>query len=172
MLQCFHSVSPFQEKNRWRKALISLKKWMSTIIADFSGSLDWVIIQSKVQSLFFQKTELKIVTELLKIWMEKEGLKADFNSLIEALIYLDQRLSAENIIAKAIINGYFKYEDEWLEACKYCQHLMFSVGKGIVLIFLVHGLPYAVLFPNNSKMESVTLTWYLLCWPIVCKFFR
>lgn len=90
--------------------------------------------------------------------MEKEGLKADFNSLIEALIYLDQRLSAENIIAKAIINGYFKYEDEWLEACKYCHHLMFSVGKGIVLIFLVHGLPYAVLFPNNSKMESVTLT--------------
>ncbi|XP_016370002.1 tumor necrosis factor receptor superfamily member 10A-like isoform X1 [Sinocyclocheilus rhinocerous] len=52
------------------------------------------------------------VYELLKIWMEKEGLEADFNSLIEALIYLDQRLSAENIIAKAIINGYFKYEDE------------------------------------------------------------
>ncbi|KAK2911277.1 hypothetical protein Q8A67_003410 [Cirrhinus molitorella] len=52
------------------------------------------------------------VYELLKIWMEKEGLKADFNSLIEALIYLDQRLSAENIIAKAISNGYFKYEDE------------------------------------------------------------
>uniref|UniRef100_A0A671QDL0 Tumor necrosis factor receptor superfamily member 26-like n=1 Tax=Sinocyclocheilus anshuiensis TaxID=1608454 RepID=A0A671QDL0_9TELE len=52
------------------------------------------------------------IYELLKIWMEKEGLKADFNSLIEALIYLDQRLSAENIIAKAISNGYFKYEDE------------------------------------------------------------
>ncbi|XP_077097017.1 hematopoietic death receptor isoform X1 [Siphateles boraxobius] len=52
------------------------------------------------------------VYELLKIWMEKEGLKADFNSLIEALIYLDQRLSAENIVTKAIINGYFKYEDE------------------------------------------------------------
>ncbi|XP_051748930.1 hematopoietic death receptor isoform X3 [Ctenopharyngodon idella] len=52
------------------------------------------------------------VYELLKIWMEKEGLKADFNSLIEALIYLDQRLSAENIVTKAISNGYFKYEDE------------------------------------------------------------
>ncbi|XP_059406838.1 hematopoietic death receptor isoform X1 [Carassius carassius] len=52
------------------------------------------------------------VYELLKIWMEKEGLKADFNSLIEALIYLDQKMSAENIITKAIINGYFKYEDE------------------------------------------------------------
>ncbi|XP_058631709.1 hematopoietic death receptor isoform X3 [Onychostoma macrolepis] len=52
------------------------------------------------------------VYELLKIWMEKEGLKADLNSLIEALIYLDQKLSAENIIEKAIINGYFKYEDE------------------------------------------------------------
>ncbi|XP_039515936.1 hematopoietic death receptor isoform X2 [Pimephales promelas] len=52
------------------------------------------------------------VYELLKIWMEKEGLKADFNSLIEALIYLDQRLSAENIVTKAVSNGYFKYEDE------------------------------------------------------------
>ncbi|XP_056602124.1 hematopoietic death receptor isoform X2 [Triplophysa dalaica] len=52
------------------------------------------------------------VYELLKIWMEKEGMKADFNTLIEALIYLDQRLSAENIIAKAISNGLFKYEDE------------------------------------------------------------
>ncbi|XP_043095774.1 hematopoietic death receptor isoform X2 [Puntigrus tetrazona] len=52
------------------------------------------------------------VYELLKIWMEKEGLKADFNSLIEALIYLDQKLSAENIISKAISNRYFKYEDE------------------------------------------------------------
>ncbi|KAK7164462.1 hypothetical protein R3I94_002997 [Phoxinus phoxinus] len=52
------------------------------------------------------------VYELLKIWMEKEGLKADFNSLIEALVYLGQRLSAENIVTKAISNGYFKYEDE------------------------------------------------------------
>ncbi|XP_051949604.1 hematopoietic death receptor isoform X5 [Xyrauchen texanus] len=52
------------------------------------------------------------VYELLKNWMEKEGMKADFNNLIEALTYLDQRLSAENIIAKAISNGYFKYEDE------------------------------------------------------------
>lgn len=52
------------------------------------------------------------VYELLKIWMEKEGLKADFNSLIDALIYLDQRLSAENIIAKAINNSCFKYEEE------------------------------------------------------------
>lgn len=60
------------------------------------------------ESLFLEDR----VYELLKIWMEKEGLKADFNSLIEALVYLDQRRSAENIIAKAIINGYFKYEDE------------------------------------------------------------
>ncbi|XP_030647370.1 hematopoietic death receptor isoform X2 [Chanos chanos] len=52
------------------------------------------------------------VYELLKIWMEKEGMKADFNDLIEALLHLDQRLSAENIIAKAIGNGYYKYEDD------------------------------------------------------------
>ncbi|XP_055055170.2 hematopoietic death receptor isoform X2 [Misgurnus anguillicaudatus] len=52
------------------------------------------------------------VYELLKVWLEKEGMKADFNNLIEALIYLDQRLSAENIIAKAISNKFFRYEDE------------------------------------------------------------
>ncbi|XP_026865089.2 hematopoietic death receptor isoform X2 [Electrophorus electricus] len=52
------------------------------------------------------------VYELLKIWLEKEGLKADFNSLIETLLHLDQRLSAENIIARAISNGHFKYEDD------------------------------------------------------------
>ncbi|XP_076843294.1 hematopoietic death receptor isoform X2 [Brachyhypopomus gauderio] len=50
--------------------------------------------------------------ELLKAWLEKEGLKADFNSLIDALLHLDQRLSAENIIARAISNGYFTYEDD------------------------------------------------------------
>ncbi len=92
------------------------------------------------------------VYELLKIWMEKEGLKADFNSLIEALINLDQKLSAENIIAKAIINGYFKYEDEWLEACKYCHHLSVLSGQRHSFDFyIVHCLPHAVLFPNNSN---------------------
>ncbi|XP_060763991.1 tumor necrosis factor receptor superfamily member 10B-like [Neoarius graeffei] len=51
------------------------------------------------------------VYELLKVWMEKEGMKADFNSLIEALCYLNQKLSAESIIARAIESGYFRYED-------------------------------------------------------------
>ncbi|TSR04298.1 Tumor necrosis factor receptor superfamily member 22 [Bagarius yarrelli] len=51
------------------------------------------------------------VYELLKTWMEKEGMKADFNSLIKALINLNQKLSAENITAKAIEHGYFRYED-------------------------------------------------------------
>ncbi|XP_060739772.1 hematopoietic death receptor isoform X2 [Tachysurus vachellii] len=52
------------------------------------------------------------VYELLKIWMEKEGMKADFNRLIKDLLSLNQRLSAENITAKAIECGYFRYEDE------------------------------------------------------------
>ncbi|KAK3538597.1 hypothetical protein QTP86_006982 [Hemibagrus guttatus] len=52
------------------------------------------------------------VYELLKIWMEKEGMKADFNRLIKDLHSLNQRLSAENITAKAIELGYFRYEDD------------------------------------------------------------
>ncbi|XP_036454619.1 hematopoietic death receptor isoform X2 [Colossoma macropomum] len=52
------------------------------------------------------------VYQLLKVWMEKEGMKADFNTLIEALLRLNQRLSAENIIARAISNAYYTYEDE------------------------------------------------------------
>lgn len=51
------------------------------------------------------------VYELLKIWMEKEGMKADFNSLIGALLSLNQRLSAENIVTRAIYSGYFRYEE-------------------------------------------------------------
>ncbi|KAL7839242.1 hypothetical protein SRHO_G00259000 [Serrasalmus rhombeus] len=42
------------------------------------------------------------VYQLLRVWMEKEGMKADFNTLVEVLLRLNQRLSAENIIARAI----------------------------------------------------------------------
>lgn len=52
------------------------------------------------------------VYELLRTWMEKEGMKADFMCLIKALFLLNQRLSAENIIARAIDGGYFQYEDD------------------------------------------------------------
>lgn len=52
------------------------------------------------------------VYELLKIWMEKEGMKADFNSLIQALLNLNQRLSAENIITRAVEFGYYRYEED------------------------------------------------------------
>ncbi|XP_028852445.1 tumor necrosis factor receptor superfamily member 10B-like isoform X3 [Denticeps clupeoides] len=50
------------------------------------------------------------VYHLLKIWMEKEGMKADINDLIDALVYLGQRMSAENIVSKAVDCGYFTYE--------------------------------------------------------------
>lgn len=52
------------------------------------------------------------VYELLKIWMEKEGMTADFNSLIDVLLTLNQRLSAENIVARAINSSYFRYEED------------------------------------------------------------
>ncbi|XP_029619280.1 tumor necrosis factor receptor superfamily member 10B isoform X3 [Salmo trutta] len=48
------------------------------------------------------------VYELLKVWLEKVGMEADMNDLIKALFYFGQRLSAENIISKAIENGYYE----------------------------------------------------------------
>ncbi|KAI4885665.1 hypothetical protein NFI96_026597, partial [Prochilodus magdalenae] len=52
------------------------------------------------------------VYQLLKVWMEKEGMKADFNTLVEALLHLNQRLSAENIVARAIDSAYYSYEED------------------------------------------------------------
>lgn len=50
---------------------------------------------------------------LLRTWMEREGMKASINDLIEALLYLDQRFSAENIIDRAVERGLYKLK----EAC-------------------------------------------------------
>ncbi|XP_076126186.1 hematopoietic death receptor isoform X2 [Alosa pseudoharengus] len=47
---------------------------------------------------------------LLRIWMEREGMKASINNLIDALLFLDQRFSAENIIEKAVESSLYKYE--------------------------------------------------------------
>ncbi|XP_041691763.2 tumor necrosis factor receptor superfamily member 10B isoform X6 [Coregonus clupeaformis] len=52
------------------------------------------------------------VYELLKVWLEKVGMEADINDLIKALLYFDQRLSAENIISKAIENSYYEYAEK------------------------------------------------------------
>ncbi|CDQ61312.1 unnamed protein product [Oncorhynchus mykiss] len=49
------------------------------------------------------------VYELLNVWLEMVGMQADINDLIKALLYLDQKLTAENIISKAIENGYYEY---------------------------------------------------------------
>ncbi|CDQ60755.1 unnamed protein product [Oncorhynchus mykiss] len=51
------------------------------------------------------------VYDLLKNWMQKEGLKADINSLLQALLSLDQRRSAESIAFAAIQKGYYKHAD-------------------------------------------------------------
>ncbi|XP_072521340.1 hematopoietic death receptor isoform X1 [Salminus brasiliensis] len=48
---------------------------------------------------------------LLKVWLEKEGMRADLNTLIEALLHFNQRLSAENITARAVSSGHYRYED-------------------------------------------------------------
>ncbi|KAJ7988508.1 hypothetical protein DPEC_G00324290 [Dallia pectoralis] len=51
------------------------------------------------------------VYDLLKNWMQKEGLKADINALLQALLSLDQRRSAESIAFAAIQKGYYKHEN-------------------------------------------------------------
>ena len=51
------------------------------------------------------------VYELLKSWMQREGLKADINALLQALLALDQRRSAESIAVEAIQRGFYRPED-------------------------------------------------------------
>lgn len=48
------------------------------------------------------------VYELLKNWMQKQGLKADINNLLDALLSMDQRRSAESIATAALQRGYYK----------------------------------------------------------------
>lgn len=51
------------------------------------------------------------VYELLKNWMQRQGLKADINDLLDALLSMDQRRSAENIASAALTRGYYKHTD-------------------------------------------------------------
>ncbi|XP_029301148.1 tumor necrosis factor receptor superfamily member 10B-like [Cottoperca gobio] len=51
------------------------------------------------------------VYELLKNWMQRQGLKADINDLLEALLSMDQRRSAESIASAALTKGYYKHAD-------------------------------------------------------------
>uniref|UniRef100_A0A1A7YWD3 Tumor necrosis factor receptor superfamily, member a n=1 Tax=Iconisemion striatum TaxID=60296 RepID=A0A1A7YWD3_9TELE len=51
------------------------------------------------------------VYELLKIWMQRQGLKADIGDLLEALLSMDQRRSAECIASEALQRGYYKHSD-------------------------------------------------------------
>lgn len=49
------------------------------------------------------------VYELLKNWMQRQGLKADINELLRALLRMDQRRSAESIATAALQRGYYKH---------------------------------------------------------------
>lgn len=51
------------------------------------------------------------VYELLKNWMQKQGLKADINDLLQALLDLDQLRSAESIATAALQKGYYKHAE-------------------------------------------------------------
>ncbi|XP_077398769.1 tumor necrosis factor receptor superfamily, member a [Vanacampus margaritifer] len=50
------------------------------------------------------------VYELLKNWMQQQGLKADINHLLQVLLDLDQRRSAESIASEALRRGYYKHD--------------------------------------------------------------
>lgn len=49
------------------------------------------------------------VYELLKNWMQKQGRRADINSLLDVLLSMDQRRSAESIASAALLKGYYKH---------------------------------------------------------------
>lgn len=51
------------------------------------------------------------VYELLKNWMQRQGLKADINDLLGALLSMDQRRSAEDIASAALRRGYYRHAD-------------------------------------------------------------
>ncbi|XP_060916904.1 tumor necrosis factor receptor superfamily, member a [Labrus mixtus] len=51
------------------------------------------------------------VYELLKNWMQRQGLKADINDLLDALLSMDQRRSAESIASAALQKGFYKHAD-------------------------------------------------------------
>ncbi|XP_030599162.1 tumor necrosis factor receptor superfamily, member a [Archocentrus centrarchus] len=51
------------------------------------------------------------VYELLKNWMQRQGLRADINDLLDTLLTMDQRRSAESIASEALRRGYYKHAD-------------------------------------------------------------
>ncbi|XP_029372146.1 tumor necrosis factor receptor superfamily member 10A-like [Echeneis naucrates] len=51
------------------------------------------------------------VYELLKNWMQRQGLKADINDLLDTLLTMDQRRSAESIASLALQRGYYTHAD-------------------------------------------------------------
>ncbi|KAM4616288.1 hematopoietic death receptor isoform 2-T2 [Polymixia lowei] len=50
------------------------------------------------------------IHDLLTVWMEKVGKGASLNDLLNALVALSQRLTAENVMTKAIDNGHYARE--------------------------------------------------------------
>ncbi|KAJ8404519.1 hypothetical protein AAFF_G00337860 [Aldrovandia affinis] len=52
------------------------------------------------------------VYELLKAWMQRQGFRANINELLDELLNLDQKFSAESISSKAVAKGYYRYDEE------------------------------------------------------------
>ncbi|KAM6931436.1 hematopoietic death receptor [Xenentodon cancila] len=63
------------------------------------------VIKSK-ESLLYEDR----IHELLNVWVEREGRRASLNDLLETLLNLDQRRTAEEIKNAAIDCGYYKCE--------------------------------------------------------------
>lgn len=51
------------------------------------------------------------VYKLLTTWMQKQGRRADINSLLNALLSMDQRRSAESVASAALLKGYYKHAE-------------------------------------------------------------
>lgn len=65
------------------------------------GILDNVI-KSKEHHTYEDK-----IHDLLNIWVEKEGREASLNDLLAALMDINQRRTAENIMEKAVHYGHY-----------------------------------------------------------------
>lgn len=51
------------------------------------------------------------IHDLLNVWVEKEGIGASINDLLRALLDLNQRLTAERVKDKAILNDHYLCEE-------------------------------------------------------------
>nr|XP_055036205.1 tumor necrosis factor receptor superfamily, member a [Misgurnus anguillicaudatus] len=86
---------------------------------DLFDALDVRILNKFFRSIGVSDNSIKMaetqnpedkVYNLLQVWMQKEGLRADINTLLQSLLDMNQRYSAEQIVSKALEKGFYRCE--------------------------------------------------------------